>query len=87
MASDKYRFISNWYGLYCGFCDLSDWKSFSMNIADVIVLCFLGICLVLAIRGSSRKCHDCTHCHKICGGKKNGEEFRKFIEDQRNRIN
>lgn len=58
-----------------------------MSLADIVVVIILGVCLILAIRVARKNhCHDCAHCHKKCGGKNYGREFRKVIEDQRDSI-
>lgn len=44
-----------------------------MNIADVVVIIVLCLCVVLAVSSLFKKnCHDCMHCHKECGGRRNG---------------
>ena len=57
-----------------------------MNIADMVVIAVIVVCVILAIRGKKKSCcHDCMHCQRKCGGKENGKELRKSFEDQRNR--
>lgn len=55
-----------------------------MSLADMIVVVILGVCVILAVKGMKR--HDCSSCHKKCGGKENGKEFRGIIENQRDTI-
>ena len=58
-----------------------------MNRVDIIVIIVLCICIILAYRIIKKvHCHNCSDCHKNCGGKKDGREFKDFIENQRDRI-
>ncbi|WP_028042261.1 hypothetical protein [Candidatus Stoquefichus massiliensis] len=58
-----------------------------MSFIDIIVIMVLGVCIILAIKGIRRyECHDCSRCHKKCGGKYDGKEFRNVIKNQRDTI-
>ena len=55
-----------------------------MRFIDIMIIIILMICVSTALFSIKKnQCQDCTHCHKNCGGKKDGRKFESTFKNQR----